>query len=136
MNEKEDTIAVVNTLVRLRIQPSIIHGVGVFALYPIPKGTKLYANIFPQSFRIPYKDFDKLRPKVRDLILERWPRVANDEPFMYPTEFTQAYMNHATKPNYDAVTDMALHDIKEGEEITEDYRKIPGWKVAHPWIKK
>ena len=46
-----------------------------------------------------------------------------------------AYMNHSSDANYDAVEDRTLRDIKEGEEITEDYRKIKGCEIVHPWIK-
>ena len=130
----KEIIAILNTLIRLKIAPSEIHGVGVFAITSIPKGVKLNADMFPQSFRIPYKDFGKLKPRVRALIVERWPKVVNNEPFMYPDTFLQGYMNHSKEPNYDAINDVTLKNIEYGEEITEDYTKILGWEEAYPWL--
>lgn len=129
-----DTIAILNTIVRLKLKPSPIDGIGVFAIQDIPKDTKLYANIFPQAYRIPYKDFKRIKPKIADLIIERWPQVVNSGAFMYPDTFLQGYMNHSETPNYDAINDITLKEIYVGEEILEDYRKIPNYEKVYPWL--
>lgn len=123
-----------NTLVRLHLAPSKIHGVGVFALQDIPKDTKLYATMFPQGFTVESSDLGTLKPEVRECIIAHWPRTVDGEAFAYPDTFFQGYMNHSDTPNYDALTDISLRDIKAGEEITEDYRLVPNYQKAYPWL--
>ena len=130
-----ETISIINTLVRTRIAPSGIHGVGVFALNDIAKGTKLYADMFPQAYKIPFRDFDLLKPEIRDLIMERWPQVVNGSAFMYPDSRIQTFMNHSEDPNYNAFDDVMLKDVKQGEEITENYKDIPNWELVFTWLK-
>src|SRR3990167_2258957 len=133
-NAQQEVIDIVNGLVRVKVAPSPIHGVGVFALRNIAKGTKMYMTIFPQAFKIPFGSFGKLYPEVKHLIMERWPRVVNNEGFMYPDTLLQAYINHNDTPNYDAINDVTLCDILGGEELTEDYRTNEGWEKAFPWL--
>lgn len=115
-----------NMYVKTKLAPSPIHGVGVFAIHDIPKGQSLYTNIIPKLYNLPHKEFSNLFPTVRNLLLEEWPQILNGSAFAYPTTRIQAFMNHSTEPNYDAVSDITLRAIKSGEEITEDYRKIEG----------
>jgi SET domain-containing protein len=128
-----ETIAIVNSLIKIKLQPSKVHGIGVFAMRDIEKGVKLYSDIFPQAFKIPYEDFDKLFPEVEEYILTHWPLVVTGSAFMWPDVKFQAFMNHSDKPNYDAKNDITLKKIKAGEEIFEDYRKIESWKEAFAW---
>lgn len=136
MSRQDDQIALLNSLIRIKLSPSEIHGVGVFAMRDIQKGARLYAEMTPRLFKIPYGSFKKLFPDVRQLILERWPQVMNGSAFAYPTERIQAFMNHSTEPNYDAINDIMLEDVKGGEEITEDYALIPNSDKIFPWLKK
>jgi len=130
----EDAIEVLNSLVKVKLAPSKIHGVGVIAIRDIEKGTMMNANMFGQAFNIPFESFDQIRPEIRDLIMERNPHVVNDKPFMYPDTHIQTYMNHSDDPNYDPINDITLKDIEEGEELLEDYRKIKGWEQVFPWL--
>lgn len=130
----DEQAAWLNSVVKLRLAPSPIHGVGIFAMRDIQKDTKLYADAFPQLYNLPYSSFNKLFPEVRDLILERWPRVIEGSGFAYPETFLQAYMNHSDDPNYDGQKDITLKDIKAGEEITENYRIGTNWPKAYPWL--
>ena len=123
-----------NTYVLTKIAPSSIHGVGVFALRDIKKGQILYADILMKLYTLPYQEFHRLIPEVGDIILERFPQVINGSKFLYPDTRIQAFMNHSGTPNYDAVKDVALADIEQGEEITEDYRKIEGWEKIFGFI--
>ena len=63
----------VNTLIKwvnTRIAPSPIHGVGVFAIKDIPKGTKLYLDIMPEIFTLPYnKLLNNMPSYIHDLII-------------------------------------------------------------------
>ena len=123
-----------NAEATLRLAPSPIHGVGVFALRDIPQGQRLYADQLPGLYKIPYSSFGKLFPEVRQEVLERWPQVVNGSKFIYPHTRMQAYMNHSDDPNYDATTDTALRDIRAGEEVTEDYRRIASYQQVYPWL--
>lgn len=136
----EEQIDRLNEFVKARIAPSSVHGVGVFAIRDIAKGQKMWFDTFAQIYPLPYSQFFKLFPEVRELLLERWPGVAAQKEgevhtgFAYPDAYLQGYINHSDDPNYDCLTDIALKDIKTGEEITENYRSILGWQVAFPWL--
>lgn len=123
-----------NQNVKVRLAPSKIHGVGVFALRDIKKGENLLADIQPIGFNLPYAEFTELHPEVRDQILGQWPQIQNGSMFAYPTTRIQAYINHHEKPNYDAINDVMLKSAKAGTEITEDYRLIPGYQQIFPWL--
>jgi SET domain-containing protein len=124
-----------NTYVKTRIAPSEIHGVGVVALRDIHKGERVYADNVAKGYSLPYSNFGKLFPEVKEHILEQWPNVINGSVFFYPTIRIQAYMNHSDDPNYDPKTDVALKDIKKGEEITEDYRTIENAEKVFSFLK-
>lgn len=137
MNPHKDfdtQVKMLNSLVRLRIAPSEIHGVGIFATEDIPVDTKIYADNQPEFFSLPFERFDELKPSVRQILLERWPLIVTGSMFVYPDARMLAYMNHSDKPNYDAKNDRTLREIKKGEEITEDYRQIATWETVHPWM--
>lgn len=133
----KESIDVLNDIVCSKIAPSGIHGVGVFALRDFKKGDKMYQNIVPNTFDIPYSKFKNLKEYVRETILQFFPfkTVQKDSMFWYPVNSMQAYINHSDDPNYDSSEDKALRSIKEGEEITEDYRKIKGWNKVYPFLK-
>lgn len=136
MTDHEKQIRELNTYVKTYIAPSPIHGVGVFALRDIPKGQKLYTDIMPRLYNLPAKEFKNLFPEVKKYLMGRWPQVVNGSAFGFPDTRIQAFMNHSYEPNYDAQTDEALRDIKANEEVTEDYRLIPGWEKVFVWITK
>lgn len=131
----EATIDYLNSAVCVRIAPSKIHGVGIMAIRELPKGKRLYLDNLPQTYELPYANFGKLFKEVRAIVVERWPGVVNGSRFAYPDSRYQAYMNHSDDPNYDIATDTLIKDMKEGEEITENYRKIEGWEKAFPFLK-
>ena len=133
-SEQQRQIDELNSRVKVKVAPSKIHGVGLFALRNISKGEKMYGDHFPVMYNIPYDSFDKLLPEVKEYLLERWPQVINGSLFAYPDTHLQAFCNHSFKPNYDAKEDIALKDIQEGQEITEDYRAIEGWGQLYPWL--
>lgn len=132
----DDQVAILNTLVKIRIAPSKIHGVGIVAITDIPAGTKLYADSVSEIYNLPYDRFKELYPHVRALLLERWPLITQGSLFVYPDARMIAYMNHSDNPNFDNQTDRAIRDIKAGEEITEDYRNIKGHEQLFPFLTK
>ena len=135
MNQKE-AIDKLNSEIKVRLAPSKVHGIGVFALQDLYVGEKLHADTMPNVYKIPYGSYSKIWPEVGDLIRERWPSVVNGEPFMMPEALMIAYMNHSENPNYSNTTDLILKDVKKGEEVFENYKDIPNWEVAFPFLIK
>lgn len=132
--QHENAVKMLNELVKLKVSPSSIHGVGVFAMRDIKKGEKLYADAQYQALDVPYRMFKKLRPEIAEYILGRWAPIINGSHFIYPDSKMIAFMNHSDDNNYDGKTDTALRDIKEGEEIYEDYRIIPNYQKIYKWL--
>ena len=133
MNQKEQ-IAELNSWVKTYIAPSKIHGVGVFALRDIPKDQKIFADITPKGYNLPYKEFSQLFPGVGEQLIQFFPQIINGSMFFHPVTRIVAFMNHSEEPNYDAVNDIMLKDVKKDKEITEDYRLIEGWEKVFTFL--
>ena len=131
----KDAIVLLNDIVVIKLAPSPIHGVGVFAMRNIKKGDKLYTDIIPHQFDVPFKRFNKLGKDIAEILLSHFPLIIEGSHFLYPVTKFSAYLNHSSDPNYDAKEDKALRDIKQGEEITEDYRLIPNYNKIFKWLK-
>lgn len=136
MANYDEVVNLLNSLIKVRIAPSKIHGVGVFAIRDIAIGQKMEIDRFPQLYNLPYSFVLKLFQEVRDILLERYPGITVGEKFIYPDCRFQAYMNHSDDPNYDNKTDTVLRNIKAGEEITENYRNLQGWMNVYKWLEK
>jgi SET domain-containing protein len=130
----DEQVNLLNEIVKIKLAPSSIHGVGVFAMRDIKKGEKLYTDIIPHQFDLPYSMFKKLDPEISEILLGHFPLITKGSHFMYPVNKMSAYLNHSMRPNYDAISDEALEDIPKGKEITEDYRKIENWNIVFPWL--
>lgn len=128
-------ISMLNDIACIKLAPSTIHGVGVFAIRDIPKGKQLYLDAIPNALDIPYSDFDKLLPEVADIVLGQFPQIVNGSHFLYPATRFLTYVNHSEDANYDAKTDITLRDIKQDEEITENYKLIDGYEKVFAWLK-
>src|SRR5258708_7632290 len=115
--QQKNAVKMLNELVRVKVAPSTVHGVGLFTLRDIKKDDKLYANAQYQALDIPYKMFRKLRPEIAEQILGRWPQIVNGSHFIYPDANFVAFCNHSNTPNYDAVNDVALEDIPKNTEL-------------------
>src|SRR3990167_2820038 len=120
-----EQIEELNKEVRCKLKPSPIEGVGVFSLREIKKGERAYCrpNGFKKWYSIPYERLDELGPEIKEIVFERWPAVINKSQFQSPNDdaWLLLFMNHSSEANYNPKTDMALRDIKCGEEVTEDY---------------
>lgn len=137
INKKlKDQIELLHEIVKIRLMPSKIHGVGVFTMKNIKKGEKLYTDIIPHQFDLPYSMFNKLDRDIREILLGHFPLITTGSHFMFPVTKFSAFLNHSDTPNYDAKEDKALRVIKKGEEITEDYRVIDGYEKVFPWLVK
>ena len=116
-----------------RLRPSRAHGIGIFAIRGIPKGT----NPFPgcrvaRWHAIPLakvlKDA-KIPASVKEFAQAVFP--VRGKTFYFPDHSLNAidisyFLNHADAPNVKAERDgnmfVALRDIKRGEELFSDYR--------------
>lgn len=132
----KQAIKALNELVKMKIAPSPIHGVGVFALRDLKKGEMLYADSIPNSFDVPFNRFGGIRPEIQEILLGNFPQIVNGSHFLYPVTKMSAFLNHSDTPNVDGKTDKTLRKIKNGEELTEDYRQIDGWEKVFAWLIK
>jgi hypothetical protein len=130
----KDAIIILNDIVKVRLAPSPIHGIGVFAMRKMKVGEQIYADSIPHAFDIPYKMFKELRSEVRDIILSHWPQI-NGSHFLYPVTKMSAFLNHSDDANYDAKEDKLLADVNEGDELTENYKTLPNWEKVFKWLK-
>lgn len=130
----------INNTVWCRLAPSQVHGVGVFAIRDIPKGTKLTDHTLWEPnhrwFRLKREDFDMLLPEIKTLILDRLfytEKEWESMPFISPNSdaILQSFMNHSRTPNSDG--EYALVDIKKGEEVTEDFTIF---NISHPYTQE
>ena len=138
MSIQDEQIDELNATVKCKLAPSKIHGVGVFAIMDIPKGQRVHCRPDQAGriwYNVPYGSLSKLLPEIKELVLERWPSIVNGSNFTSPNDcWPICWMNHADTPNYEMHTDTALIDIKKGEEITEDYRKMINYGKVYPWL--
>lgn len=126
-------------LIPTQVKPSPIHGLGLFTTAPVPKGTPIWRfqpgfdHIFsPQQFA------------ALPLIAQKHTRwfcfVSKADGHVILSGDHACFINHSDPPNTgapdhatDPVTTIALRDLKEGEEITCNYRAYDAdtaWKLG------
>jgi SET domain-containing protein len=130
-----EQLKLLNEIVKIRLAPSEIHGVGVFAIRDIRKGEKLYTDIIPHQFDLPHSKFKQLDEEIKEILLGHFPLIVDGSHFLYPVAKMSAFLNHSDDPNYDAREDRALRKIKRGEEVTESYRLVKNYKKIYEWLK-
>ena len=109
-----------------RLMPSPIHGVGVFAILPIRKGTNVFAHDNSKIVWVEERGLERLSKAARKLYEDFG--AFKDGQYECPPSFNQLtpawYVNSSSNPNlycdenYDFI---AARDIKAGEELTIDY---------------
>lgn len=126
------------------IKQSDIHGIGVFAIRDIPKGTNITTNTLETEnidlfLPITEDDFKDIIPEIQDIILDRM--LYKEDQFQFVINpnaevMLQSFMNHSDNPNTDGK--VTLRDIKKGEELTEDYTPYlqDGHKLTKEHIKR
>lgn len=115
-----------NKTVWATVGVSKIHGVGVIAIRDIPKGVPISSHtVFepPEIYEVYLEEFEKLHPAIQKLVLDRmvFPKGIRKFKFYSPNQeqVLQSFMNHSIEPNVKGM--VAMRDIKEGEELTENY---------------
>jgi SET domain-containing protein len=129
---KEDLLKELAKSTYVMIKPSPLHGIGVFAIRDIPKGTK---NIFSKEagdwIKISKEEVEGLPQHSKDLI-ENY--CLFDEDFYFIPDYgfklvdLVIYLNHSETPNLLSLNDgeefEAIRDIANGEELLVDYGTI------------
>ena len=110
-----------------RLKPSKIHGVGVFAIIDIPKGTYVFSDDNEAIIWIEKKVTERLSQPLKELYNDF--AIVTAEKYGCPISFNRLslswYLNHAEEPNMTADPEFcffATRDIKAGEELTVNYR--------------
>jgi hypothetical protein len=116
-----------------RLQPSPIHGIGVFAIRAIPKARNPFKTLTKYatagSVLVTYEELAVLPPKLAALIRALFAPMADGRLYI-PTcglnvIYLDTYINHSPDPNLrtkDGVRFITTRRIGEGEELTVDYR--------------
>jgi SET domain-containing protein len=129
---KEALLKELATSTYVMIKPSPLHGIGVFAIRDIPKGTK---NIFSKGvgdwIKVSKEEVDALPQHSKDLIENH---CLFDEDFYFIPDYgfklvdLVIYLNHSETPNVISLNDgeefEAIRDIANGEELLVDYGTI------------
>jgi SET domain-containing protein len=116
-----------HTGVYTRIAPSKIHGVGVIAILPIPKGKYIFTGDDDELCWINKNLLKGLPKEIKKLYSDFCIKKGN----MYgcPKNFNEMtpawYLNHSSNPNVGCDKDYnfyTLRSIKKEEELTVDYQ--------------
>lgn len=119
-----------HTLVTLR--PSPIHGIGVFAVADIPKGTQgFFSDDKSEWIPLHKKEVDKL-PQQSKALIENHCLYDSDHYFVPEYGFRivdlVVFLNHSEEPNVQSLEEgndfITLRDIKSGEELFVNYGEI------------
>ncbi len=114
------------------LKPSATHGIGVFAITPIPKGCR---NIFSKEtdgwIKISFAEAEQLPAHAREFIETYY--LYDDEQYFLPDHGCKVmdmanYLNHSHTPNLLSVEEgkwfEATRDIAEGEELFINYEEV------------
>jgi SET domain-containing protein len=115
-------------LIKTRLGPSQIHGIGLFADEFIAAGAVTWSFLPGFDLRFPESILEQLSEPVR----EQFSRYSYRDPKSGLYEFCSddaRFFNHSDTPNTGSIQeasgeeiDLALRDIEPGEELTCDYR--------------
>ena len=130
--KKESLLKQLQQSTYVMIQPSPLHGIGVFAIRDIPKGTRdLFSQGIGEWIKLTMAEVEALPKHSRDLVENH---CLFDEDFYYVPDYgfklvdLVIYLNHSDTPNVISVNDgeffEAICDIKAGEELLVDYGTI------------
>ena len=111
-------------LVKTKIGPSKIHGIGLFAAEFIRKGTRIWELTEGFDLKVTRTVIDRL-PEASRLLMLKYSYVERDSGLYVICMDDARYFNHSDNPNtkeIPSVCTIALHDIKVEEELTGDYR--------------
>jgi len=114
------------------IKPSPLHGIGVFAIRDIPKGTRdLFSQGVGEWIKLTIAEVEALPKHSRDLVENH---CLFDEDHYYVPDYgfklvdLVVYLNHSDTPNVISINEgeffEAIRDIAAGEELLLNYGTI------------
>ncbi|RJP45635.1 SET domain-containing protein-lysine N-methyltransferase [Candidatus Parcubacteria bacterium] len=114
-------------LVKTRIGPSKIHGIGLFADQFIAKGTLVQKFMPGFDLIIPESEIQKLSEPAREQFL-KYAYKNKDGQYILCFDDTR-FLNHSDNPNLISNNpteeiDVAAQDIQKGEELTVNYKEF------------
>jgi SET domain-containing protein len=119
-------------LVSVRIGQSPIHGIGVFAVAPIPKGTPIWRFTPGFDLALEPRLLDGQPAHFRQTLLHYGYIDRRLKRFILCCDDAR-FINHSDSPNVgvdadrdEYGVDIALCDIASGEELTVDYELLEG----------
>jgi hypothetical protein len=126
-------------LIKARVGPSGIHGMGLFALEPVPRDTPIWRFLPGFDHDFSPEQFAALPPLAREHT-RRFCFVSQGTGHVMLSGDHACFINHSLQPNTGAppdaavpVTTVALRDIAGGEEITCNYFEYDAdtaWKLG------
>jgi SET domain-containing protein len=126
-------------LIKTKIGPSKINGIGLFADQFIPKGMITWKATPGFDLQYSPKDLEALPELAKATVLKH--AFLSKRTGLYVLCFDDArFFNHSFEPNIgdedapdtDEGIDFALRDIEVGEELTCDYRKFDAHFMGFP----
>lgn len=124
-------------LVKTKIGPSTIEGIGLFAAEPIAKGTKVW-EFHPKLDTLWVKaEIDVLSPASREQFNRYSFFDTTHETYMFCGDDGR-FFNHSDDPNCDDSMNnatFAVRDIAIGEELTVNYKDFYGNMDEHAEIQ-
>jgi len=109
-----------------RLQSSPIHGVGVFAIQPIPAGTYIFEPDDDELVSVSESELVDIPESLRKLYQDFCPK--EDGKYQCPSSLNRLtpawFLNHSYQANVAADEELkfyALRDISAGEELTSNY---------------
>jgi SET domain-containing protein len=135
-NKNNDVLPHANVFARL--MPSRIHGIGLFAIRDIKKGTDIFPDIKEKIYWIDYTKIKPLSGSIKKLYKDYC--VIKDNKFGCPRSFNAInpswYINHSSKPNLHIGGNYRVYaseNIKKGYELTLDYSTFMDIKFPRTW---
>lgn len=129
-------------LVKTKVLPSKLHGLGLFADQFIPKGTVIWKFTPGFDLRFTEEQIKKFPKILRDYLENYYWLNEKTGKYVFSSD-NGKYFNHSKNPNSlsayyegeEEVITKALRDIKKGEEITDDYTTFEKRFKEENWKK-
>lgn len=123
---------VVDNIKNTVIKPSLIHGYGLFAKSALAAGTVLTVLDGQRvDYDFYYRICDKfdLKDEIKNQLFMEWNCISGDMLLVRQFRTKYSYINHSRTPNCKLMgfppTLWTCTEIKEGDELTLDYRDEP-----------